>query len=161
MGATYRIRRAVPRDCDAIARLSAAAAQEAGGASSLESTRLKAHGFGSGALFEPWVAHVSGGDIVAHAIITTGYDVRRACPNLVLNELYVAPQHRRAGLARKLMSAIARRGRELGVRELAITTGVDNEVAQRFFAAIGAQPRQAAVFMMSADGIEWLAAEGL
>ena len=30
-----------------------------------------------------------------------------------------------------------------------------------FFAAIGAHPRQAAVFMMSADGIEWLAAEGL
>jgi hypothetical protein len=49
----------------------------------------------------------------------------------------------------------------LGARELAITTGVENEVAQRFFAAIGAHPRQAAVFMMSADGIEWLAAEGL
>ena len=59
------------------------------------------------------------------------------------------------------MSTVARRARDLGARELTITTGVDNEVAQRFFAAIGAHPRQAAVFMMSADGIEWLAAEGL
>lgn len=161
MGAPYLIRRAVSRDCDAVAKLSAAAAAEEGAATSLESARIKAHGLGSSALFEPWVAQSDSGELVAHAIITTGYDVRRAVPNVVLNELYVVPEHRRTGLARKMMSAIARRGRDLGARELAITTGVDNEVAQRFFAAIGAQPRQAAVFMMSADGIEWLAAEGL
>jgi hypothetical protein len=58
------------------------------------------------------------------------------------------------------MTAIARRARDLGARELAITTGVENEVAQRFFNAVGARRRDAAVFMMSADGIEWLAAEG-
>ena len=63
-------------------------------------------------------------------------------------------------MAHKLMSAVARRARELGARELAITTGVENEVAQRFFNAVGAKKREAAVFMMSADGIEWLAAEG-
>jgi len=34
-----------------------------------------------------------------------------------------------------------------------------NTAALRFFAAIGAHERKAAVFMMSADGIEWLAAE--
>lgn len=162
MAATYLIRRAVPRDCDSIARLAAAAAQEAGAATSLESARIKAHGFGSNALFEAWVAQQNQtGPLIAHAIISTGYDVRRACPTVVLNELYVAPEHRRGGLARKVMSAIARRGRDLGARELAITTGVDNEIAQRFFAAIGAHRRQAAVFLMSADGIEWLAAEGL
>jgi GNAT superfamily N-acetyltransferase len=97
--------------------------------------------------------------VIAHAIITKSYDVRRASANIVLCELYVAPEHRRGGLARKMMSAVARRARELGARELAITTGVENEVAQRFFAAIGANRREAAVFMMSADGIEWLAAE--
>lgn len=161
MGAPYLIRRAVSRDSDAVAKLSAAAAAEEGALTSLESARIKAHGFGNSALFEPWVAQLNSGELAAHAIITTGYDVRRAIPNVVLNELYVVPEHRRSGLARKMMSAIARRGRDLGARELAITTGVDNEVAQRFFAAIGAQPRQAAVFMMSADGIEWLAAEGL
>ncbi|HYD87302.1 MAG TPA: GNAT family N-acetyltransferase [Vitreimonas sp.] len=162
MGATYLIRRAVPRDCDAIAKLAGAAASEAGGVSALESDRIRAHGFGPNALFEAWVAQAkANAPIIAHAMVTKSYDVRRACPTLVLCELYVVPEHRRGGLARKMMSAIARRGRDLGARELAITTGVDNEVAQRFFAAIGAQPRQAAVFMMSADGIEWLAAEGL
>lgn len=162
MDTPIQIRRAVPRDADAIAKLAADAAAEEGAASGLESERIKAHAFGANALFEAWVAHEKNGTpIVAHAIITKSYDMRRAAPTVVLCELYVAPSHRRGGLARTLMSAVARRARDLGARELTITTGVENEVAQKFFAAVGARPRQAAVFMMSADGIEWLAAEGL
>lgn len=161
MATPYLIRRAVPRDAESIAKLAQAAASEAGGVSALESDRIKAHGFGSAALFEGWVAQeAASGPLIAHAFITKSYDVRRACPTVVLCELYVAPQHRRGGLARKLMIAVAQRGRDLGARELAITTGVENDVAQRFFAAVGAHKREAAVFMMSADGIEWLAAEG-
>jgi GNAT superfamily N-acetyltransferase len=155
------IRRAVPRDAGAIAKLAAQAAGEEGAASSLEMDRIKSHAFGSNALFEAWVAQERNSTpIIAHAFITKSYDVRRAAPNVVLCELYVVPEHRRGGLARKMMSAVARRARDLGARELAITTGVENEVAQRFFAAVGAKKRDAAVFMMSADGIEWLAAEG-
>jgi GNAT superfamily N-acetyltransferase len=155
------IRRAVSRDADAIAKLAAQAAGEEGATSSLEADRIKAHAFGSNALFEAWVAQAhNNAPIIGHAIITKSYDVRRAAPNVVLCELYVIPEHRRSGLARKLMSAVARRARDLGARELAITTGVENEVAQRFFNAVGAKKREAAVFMMSADGIEWLAAEG-
>jgi GNAT superfamily N-acetyltransferase len=162
MDTPMQIRRAVPRDADAIAKLAAEAAAEEGVASGLEPDRIKAHAFGSSALFEAWVAQEkNNAPIVAHAIITKSYDMRRAAPTVVLCELYVAPSHRRGGLARKMMSAVARRASELGARELAITTGVENEVAQKFFAAVGARPRQAAVFMMSADGIEWLAAEGL
>ena len=161
MQSPLTIRRAVPRDADAISKLAAQAASEEGAASSLETDRIKAHAFGSNALFEVWVAQeASSGPVVAHAMITKSYDVRRAAPNVVLCELYVMPEHRRGGLARKMMSAVARRARDLGARELAITTGVDNEVAQRFFSAVGAKKREAAVFMMSADGIEWLAAEG-
>ena len=157
----FTIRRAVARDADAIAKLSASAASEEGALTSLEVERIRAHGFGSSALFEAWVAQErANAPIVAHAIITKGYDVRRGAPNVVLCELYVAPEQRRTGLARKMMSAVARRAREIGARELAITTGVENEVAQTFFNAVGAKRREAAVFMMSADGIEWLAAEG-
>jgi GNAT superfamily N-acetyltransferase len=155
------IRRAIPRDADAIAKLSAQAASEEGAASSLDSDRIKSHAFGSNALFEAWVAQErNNAPLVAHAIITKSYDVRRGAANIVLCELFVVPEHRRGGLARKMMSAVARRARDLGARELAITTGVENEVAQRFFNAVGAKRRDAAVFMMSADGIEWLAAEG-
>ncbi len=156
-----QIRRAVPRDADAIAKLAAEAAAEEGGVSGLDVDRIRAHGFGGNALFEAWVAQERNNTpIVAHACITKSYDVRRACPTIVLCELYVKPEQRRTGLARRMMAVVARRARDLGARELAITTGVENEVAQRFFAAVGAQPQQAAVFMMSADGIDWLANEG-
>jgi GNAT superfamily N-acetyltransferase len=156
------IRRAVSRDAEAVARLAAAAASEEGTVSSLDADRIRANAFGQNPVFEVWVAQEKGNaPLAAHAIVTKGYDVRRACPTLVLCELYVAPQHRRSGLARKMMSAVARRARDVGARDLAITTGVENDVAQKFFAAVGARKREAAVFVMSADGIEWLAAEGL
>lgn len=157
-----QIRRAVQKDADAIARLAAAAAAEEGGQSSLELDRVRAHAFGQQPLFEAWLAQERhNAPIMGQAVISKSYDFRRAAPNVVLCELYVVPEARRSGLARKLMSCVAKRARDLGARELAITTGVENGVAQRFFAAIGAQRRDAAVFMMSADGIEWLAAESL
>lgn len=156
------IRRASQRDADAIARMAGQSAAEEGAVSSLEADRVRAHGFGANALFEAWVAQEQRfKPLCGMAVITKAYDFRRALPAVSLCELYVAPELRRTGLARKLMSAVARRAHELGARELTITTGVGNEVAQRFFNAIGAQPQQAAVFMMTADGIEWLAAEGL
>lgn len=154
------IRRAIPRDAEAIARLAAAAAVEEGVVAGLDVERIRQHGFGQNAMFEAWVVQFKlNAPLLGHAIITKGYDIRRACPTLVLCELYVAPEHRRSGLARRMMSVVAQRARDLNARELAITTGVQNEVAQRFFSAIGAKPQSAAVFMMSADGIEWLAAE--
>lgn len=157
-----QIRRAVQKDADAIARLAAAAAAEEGGQSSLDLDRVRAHAFGQQPLFEAWLAQERhNAPIMGQAVISKSYDFRRAAPNVVLCELYVVPEARRSGLARKLMSCVAKRARDLGAREMAITTGVENGVAQRFFAAIGAQRRDAAVFMMSADGIEWLAAESL
>lgn len=157
-----QIRRATSRDAEALAKLTAAAAAEEGVVAGLDADRIRAHGFGANPHFETLVAQAKpNAPLLAHAIFAKSYDVRRASPSIVLCELYVAPSERRTGLARKMMSAVARRARDLGARELAITTGVQNEVAQRFFAAIGARPQQAAVFMMSADGIEWLAAESL
>lgn len=157
-----RIRRAGPRDADAIAKLAGDAAAEEGAVSSLDIDRIRAHAFGSASLFEAWIAEEPPAKgPCGHAIITKSYDVRRAAPTVVLCELYVTPNRRRLGVARQLMSAVARRAADLGARELAITTGVENAVAQRFFAAVGAHSQQTATFVMSADGIQWLATEGL
>lgn len=157
-----QIRRATSRDAEAIARLTAEAAAEESLVSALDIDRIRAHAFGQNSLFEAWVADAPPAKApVAHAIITKSYDIRRAAPTIVLCELYVAPAHRRGGVARYLMSAVARRAMDLGARELTITTGVENAVAQRFFAAVGARSNQAAVYVMSADGIQWLATEGL
>src|SRR5262249_27539333 len=133
---------------------------EEGNAPGLDVERIRVHAFGNQAVFEAWVAEENR-QISAHALITKGFDTRRGLPIIVLCELYVLPECRRGGLAGRMMAAIARRARDYGARDLTITTGVNNAVAQRFFAAIGADRQEAAVFQMSADGIQWLATEAL
>ena len=64
--------------------------------SALDVDRIKAHAFGPSSLFEAWVAQERANTpIVAHAVITKSYDIRRACPTVVLCELYVVPERRR------------------------------------------------------------------
>src|SRR5512147_2052992 len=104
------IRRAVQRDAETIAKMAADAAAEEGGVSALDVDRIKAHAFGGNGLFEAWVAQERpNAALIGQAVITKSYDFRRAAPTVVLCELYVAPSHRRSGLARKLMSTVAKR----------------------------------------------------
>lgn len=155
------IRRAAARDAEALAKLSADAAKEERTFSSLDADLARAHGFGAQPLFEAWVAEERGtGRVVGHAIASKGYDVRAAVATLVLAELYVLPDLRGAGVARQLLSAVSARAMELGARELMITTGLENAIARTFFASVGATEQTKAVYMMGADEIEWLAAEG-
>jgi ribosomal protein S18 acetylase RimI-like enzyme len=92
-------------------------------------------------------------------VTARGYDMQRAAPTMVLLHLFIAPEHRRGGLARTLIAAVAVRAMEMGVREITITTGVNNAIARRFFEAIGAREDRLARYLIAADGIEWLAAE--
>lgn len=159
-----QVRRMQARDAEAVARLSAQAAQEEGVRYALlDADHVRMHGCSAQPLFEAWIAEASSGRgglrPVGHAIATTGYDVRKAVATIVLAELFVIPEQRGSGVARQLMSAVAGRAMELGARELMITTGVDNAVARRFFAAVGAQEQPMSVYMMESDEIEWLAAE--
>jgi GNAT superfamily N-acetyltransferase len=161
MTANVRIRRATVRDCEAIARMSALASKDEGvPPSSLDADLVRAHGFGQTPLFDAFVAEINKSGLVGHAITFKGYDVRYACPTMVLAELYVVPEMRREGVARRLISELARRAREIGCRRMNITTGLENAVAHRFYAAIGAREEGTRHFLLAADAIEWLAAEG-
>ena len=160
MSTNIRVRRATVRDSDAIARMSGEASRDEGvPPSSLDADLVRAHGFGQTPLFDAFVAEGPKG-IVGHAITHKGYDVRYACPTMIVAELYVVPDARRAGVARHLISALARRAREIGCRRMSITTGLENAVAHRFYAAIGAKEEGTKHFLLASDAIEWLAAEG-
>lgn len=155
------VRRAVIRDAEAIARQNRDAAREDGHASSgFAIEQIRMHAFGPSPVIEILVAEDQG-QLIAHSITYRGYDMRAGQTNLVVAALYVAPEGRRKGVARIMMSAIARRARERGCRRIHITTGQSNEVAHRFYAAIGAKEEQQASFILAADAIEWLAAEGV
>lgn len=156
------IRRAQPRDAETLARMTALAAREDGlRPPALDVELIRAHGFGQTPLFESWIAESRNpAAALGCAIAHRGYDVPTACPTLVVNILYVTPEARKAGLARMIIAEIAERAVELGARQLMITTGLENDQARRFFAAIGASETSAAMFMLGRDQIEWLAAEG-
>jgi aminoglycoside 6'-N-acetyltransferase I len=155
----FRIRRAIANDAETVCRFVAEAAVEEGAANNFTPDVYKRDAVGSGARIDAWIAEDERGRACGGAITARGYDLRRATPTMVLLHLYIAPAHRRDGLARLLIAQVAVRAKETGVRELTITTGVENAVARRFFEAIGAKEDRLARYFLSADGIEWLAAE--
>lgn len=154
-----QVRRANSRDAETLSRLAREAATEMDAATTLDAERLRAHAFSAHPLIECYIAEERPGRPAGHALITKGYDFRRAAATVQVGDLYVCPEYRRAGVARLLISSIAKRSLELGSREITITTGVNDATARRFFSAIGALETQALVFQMSNDSIEWLAGE--
>lgn len=156
-----RVRKAIIRDAEAVARQNMEAAREDGATNSgFGPEQIRQHAFGSSPVIEILVAE-DGNRMVAHSITYRGYDLNAGQANLILASLYVAPEARRHGVARIMMSAVARRARERGCRRIHITTGQTNAVAHRFYAAIGAKEEQLAAFVLASDAIEWLATESL
>lgn len=55
----------------------------------------------------------------------------------LLNDLYVAPQARRSGAARRLIEAAAQFARANGAASMSLSTAVDNAAAQRLYESLG------------------------
>jgi ribosomal protein S18 acetylase RimI-like enzyme len=55
----------------------------------------------------------------------------------LLNDLYVAPPYRRAGVGRRLMERAVLFARETGSRGLELCTGIENTAAQRLYESLG------------------------
>lgn len=61
-------------------------------------------------------------------------------PILILNDLYVEPDHRRAGAGRLLLEAAVAYGRQTGCVRLTLTTEWNNSVAQAAYERGGWKP---------------------
>lgn len=57
-------------------------------------------------------------------------------PQLFINEVGVAPAHRRQGIARRLMAALLEHARQIGCTQAWLATGADNAAAQALYASI-------------------------
>ena len=55
----------------------------------------------------------------------------------LLNDLYVVPQSRRGGAARRLIGAAAQFARANGAASMSLSTAVDNGAAQRLYESLG------------------------
>lgn len=60
-------------------------------------------------------------------------------PELWVNEVGVAPTHRRRGIGRGLLRALFARGRQLGCRDAWLGTEKDNVAARRLYASAGGE----------------------
>jgi ribosomal protein S18 acetylase RimI-like enzyme len=57
----------------------------------------------------------------------------------ILNDLYVAHEHRKYGLGRALMERARQLARETGAKRLTLATALDNFTAQRLYESLGYQ----------------------
>jgi aminoglycoside 6'-N-acetyltransferase I len=86
------------------------------------------------------VARVDGGAVVGFAEATIRHDYvngTSSSPVVFLEGIFVAPDHRRQGVAAALVDAVARWGQEQGCTEFASDALIDNLDSHAFHRAIG------------------------
>jgi len=92
-----------------------------------------------------WIAEDDGGTAVGYA--TAQYHERPATPFAVarrwceIDQLAVAPSHRRGGVARALIDAVVADARANGVRDVELCVWEFNEAARAAFRRLGFAPR--------------------
>jgi len=141
----FHVRAAEPRDIPALMRLKLLLAQ---GEDSAHVVRASAadwlrDGFDPGGGFTAFVAEnaTAGGEaVIGMATCSqrriTGWDG----PVIFLQDLFVEPAHRQAGVARALMARVAAFANDLGSPIVELTVRADNSSAQRLYQRTGFAP---------------------
>lgn len=138
------VRRAVPADAPAYVALVRALAEfeKLPPPDESAAARLVADAFADPPRYELWVAEL-GGEVVAYAVTFPTYSTFRALPSLFLEDLFVHPSARRAGVATAILARL---------REEAVARGCGrfewfvldwNVDAQKLYARIGAEEQAA------------------
>lgn len=83
------------------------------------------------------VAESSQREVAAFTQLYPSFSSLSAAPVYVLNDLYVAPAHRRQGAARALLEAARELAQQKGAVALSLSTAVDNESAQALYESLG------------------------
>jgi GNAT superfamily N-acetyltransferase len=138
------VRRAVPSDGPASVALVRALAEfealpppdEAAAA------RLVADAFADPPRYELWVAELDG-DVVAYAATFMTYSTFRALPSLFLEDLFVHPRGRRAGVASAILARLREEALARGCGRFEWLVLDWNEDAQKLYAGVGAEEHSA------------------
>jgi ribosomal protein S18 acetylase RimI-like enzyme len=80
------------------------------------------------------------GLVVMREVRHDGHTFIHPVRQMVVDELVVARQHRRRGLGRALMDAVATRANELGLDRVVLDVRAHNEAAIAFYRAMGYAP---------------------
>jgi GNAT superfamily N-acetyltransferase len=127
----------------------------------LTPAQLRAALFGPAPALFGHVAEV-GGEIVGCALWFLNFSTWRGVHGVYLEDLYVRPAHRGAGLGRALLARLAAVCAERGYARLEWAVLNWNEPSIGFYRALGARPQDGwSVFRLDRDALRALAAEGL
>jgi ribosomal protein S18 acetylase RimI-like enzyme len=89
------------------------------------------------ALGEIWLAQAEGGRDAGYMVLTFGYSMEYGGRDAFIDDLFIRPAYRNAGLG----SALVRHARDVcvarGVRALHLEAGRDNDAAQRVYRKAG------------------------
>ena len=85
------------------------------------------------------VAAAPSGELLGFTQLFPSFSSVRACRIFVLNDLFVAPEARRQGVARELLVRAADVARALGAGSLSLATARSNHAAQKLYESLGWQ----------------------
>jgi GNAT superfamily N-acetyltransferase len=121
--------------------------------------RLHAALFGPRPAAEAMLAE-QGGETAGYAIYFQTFSTFLAIPGIWLEDLFVRPAHRRAGVGRALLAEVAARLRERGGERLEWSALDWNELALGFYAGLGAERMDTwLTHRLTGDALARLAAE--
>ena len=130
------IRSATTEDADSVSRMARALSLADGGrASSFTAESFQRDGFGDDPAFRALIAEWDG-DTAGYAIYYAGYDTDSATRGLYLADLFVAERHRRRGIGRALIAAVAGECRRGGGRWMFWSVLRRNKAGRRFYRRI-------------------------
>jgi len=105
------------------------------------------------------VADHGDGTLLGYATGHPTYETGHAEHGLYVGDLYVVPAHRRQGVARAMLAALARAGHARGARHLWLTAKEGNRAAHAFYRRLGARGEGVLAFAVVHQDFLNLAAE--
>ncbi|MBR0680116.1 GNAT family N-acetyltransferase [Roseomonas eburnea] len=105
------------------------------------------------------IAEAADGRLLGYATGHHTYETGHAERGVYVADLYVAPAHRRQGIARALLAAVARAGHAQGARHLWLTAKEGNTGAHAFYRRLGSRGERVMAFAVVHQDFLNLAAE--
>ncbi len=105
------------------------------------------------------VAEAGGGALVGYATGHPTYETGHAEKGVYVGDLFVVPDHRRQGIARAMLAAMARAGHAQGARHLWLTARDTNAAAHAFYRRLGSRGERVMAFAVVQQDFLNLAAE--
>ena len=151
------IRPATERDIGVIVELANLLDAEEGGDQPFTAEKVRRFGFGARPLFAVLLADLEGRSI-GYAMISDAFNSERVAPSIWMEDLYVRPEARRHGVARRLMAAVAAEALARGAESVWWGVRNVNKRAFAFYEAIEAHDDDARILELNGKAVERLAA---